>query len=76
LSGFFRTSPLIIRSIPDIPLIPFAAHYVQVAKVYLPLAQVTNDERRTSNENGVERLPHEAKIRDLFGWDQEVEDGL
>ena len=33
LSGFFPTKPLIISSIPDTPLIPFAAHYVQAAKV-------------------------------------------
>ena len=32
LSGFPRTKPLLISNIPDTPLIPFAAHYVQAAR--------------------------------------------
>jgi CRP/FNR family transcriptional regulator, cyclic AMP receptor protein len=36
LSGFFRTKPLIISSIPDTLLIPFAAHYFASCKVQRP----------------------------------------
>jgi hypothetical protein len=46
LSGFFRTKPLIISSIPDIQIISFVEHYVQAAVVSLPYAcwrQVAKD---------------------------------
>jgi hypothetical protein len=80
LSGFSRTKPLIISSIPDTPHIPFAIHYCADCKrVRSPWTQVTNRSRaigEQSEEGDIKCFPPGAEFGNVYSWDQEVAHGL